>query len=66
MKRLLNMLKRETTGKQKGVILLKDLAYFHVQESFWKSFEVVHTETDLVLQLAEKLYITKLDHKRIA
>ncbi len=66
MKRLLNTLRRGTTGKQKGVILLKDLAYFQGQESVWKSFEDVHTEADLDLLLAGKLDITKLDHKRIA
>jgi len=57
---------RGTTGKQKGVILLKDLAYFQGQESVWKSFENVSNEQDLELLLAGKLDISKPDHKNIA
>ena len=57
---------RGTTGKQKGVILLKDLAYFQGQESVWESFKNVNNEEDLELLLAGKLDISKPDHKNIA
>jgi hypothetical protein len=57
---------RGTTGKQKGVILLKDLAYFQGQESVWESFKNVNNEQDLELLLAGKLDISKPDHKSIA
>ena len=50
---------RGTTGLQKGVIYLKDLAYFNGQESVWNVLKEVHTQSDF-----DKLFAGKLDNSK--
>jgi len=57
---------RGTTGKQKGVLLLKDLAYFNGQESVWKTLEDIKSKEDFDLLFSGKLDNSKSDQQLIA
>lgn len=57
---------RGTTGLQKGVVYLKDLAYFNGQESVWNVLKGVKTQEDFDLLFVGKLDNSKPDHKVIA
>ena len=57
---------RGTTGLQKGVVYLKDLAYFNGQESAWSVLKDVETQKDLDLLFAGKLDNSRSDHQAIA
>lgn len=57
---------RGTTGLQKGVVYLKDLAYFNGQESVWNVLKGVKTQEDFDLLFVGKLNNSKPDHQVIA
>jgi hypothetical protein len=57
---------RGTTGQQKGVIYLKDMAYSNGQESVWTVLKDVNTQQDLDLLFAGKLDNSKEEHQEIA
>jgi len=57
---------RGTTTHDRGVIYLKDLAYFQGQELAWSVLDNVHTQEDFDLLLAGKLDLTRSDHLAIA
>lgn len=57
---------RGTTTQDKGVIYLKDLAYFAGQEKAWSFLDGVQTQEGLDLLFCGKLDLTRDDHKRIA
>jgi len=57
---------RGTTGKQKGVVSLKDLAYFDGQESVWSILKDIKSQDELDYLFAGKLDNSKEEHQRIA
>jgi len=57
---------RGTNGHQKGIIYLKDLAYFQGQEPVWNILKNVHTQADLDILFAGKLDNSRPDHQAIA
>ncbi len=57
---------RGTTTKDKGVVYLKDLAYFDGQERVWSVLDGMHTQEDFDLLLTGKLDLTRDDHLEIA
>ncbi len=57
---------RGTTGQQKGVVYLKDLAYFNGRESAWAVLQGINTQQDFDLLFAGKLDNSNEYHKAIA
>ena len=57
---------RGTTTHDKGVVYLKDLAYFKGQELAWSVLAHTKTQADFDLLLAGKLDLTREDHYAIA
>lgn len=57
---------RGTTGRQKGVVYLKDLAYFKGQEAAWSVLENIETQAEFDAVFAGKLDNTREDHQHIA
>ncbi len=57
---------RGTSTKDKGVMYLKDLAYFNGQELAWSFLDTVQTQEDLGLAFAGKLDLTKADQLSVA
>ncbi|GAC1387555.1 MAG: hypothetical protein NVS1B7_0590 [Candidatus Saccharimonadales bacterium] len=57
---------RGTDTHQKGIIYLKDLAYFNGQESAWEYLKNVSNQVDFEIAFAGKLDITRPDHLDIA
>lgn len=57
---------RGTSTIDKGLVYLKDLAYFKGQTLAWSYLENVHSQADFELLLAGKLDLTKPDHLKIA
>lgn len=57
---------RGTATTDKGVIYLKDLAYFKGQELVWRVLQNVHTQEDFDYLFAGKLDNTQEDHRLIA
>jgi hypothetical protein len=57
---------RGTTTTDKGVVYLKDLAYFKGQELAWSVLNGIKTQNDFELLLAGKLDLTRPDHQYIA
>jgi len=57
---------RGTTTHQRGVIYLKDLAYFKGQESVWRVLQGVQSQEDFDYLFAGKLDNSRADHQSIA
>lgn len=57
---------RGTTGKDRGVVYLKDMAYFNGQELAWGVLKNVKSQHDFNYLFAGKLDNSKPDHQRIA
>jgi hypothetical protein len=57
---------RGTTGKDRGVVYLKDMAYFNGQELAWGVLKNVQSQHDFDYLFAGKLDNSKADHQRIA
>ena len=57
---------RGTTGTDKGVVYLKDMAYFNGQELAWGVLKNVQSQHDFDYLFAGKLDNSKPDHQRIA
>ena len=57
---------RGTTSQQKGVVYLKDLAYFNGQESVWTILQAIQTQQDFDVLFTGKLDNSRKDHQAIA